>query len=190
VVYASDAARQTLREESSIRLHVGRLRLQDKASQDNLDRLLTASFDHRNGHAPVTGGVVPIWRYGRTPLLLQVIPLHPDADSNLMAIPAHAALYLIDSELETEIDLDKLASLLDLTPAEARIAALISHGEKPADIAASCSVSIHTVRSQIKSIFIKTEVSSQAQLTKLVRALPVQRQVALSRTPFLLSCAG
>ncbi len=190
VVYAAEPARVILREEQGIRLHARKLRLRDKASQENLDRLLSASFDIGNTHAPVTGGVVAVWRLGRTPLLMQVIPLHPDADSNLVPVPAHAAIYLIDGELETEVDLEKLASLLDLTPAEARIASLISQGEKPADIAVSCQVSIHTVRSQIKSIFTKTEVSTQAQLTKLVRALPVQRQVTLPRTPFLLSSAG
>jgi len=190
VVHASESAWQILQAEPGIRMHARKLRLQDKAGQDQLDRLIAASFGCGMSHAPVTGGVVPLWRYGRTPLLMQVMPLHPDADRNLIPVPAHAAIYLVDGEQETQIDLNKLASLLDLTRAEARVAALVAQGEKPAEIAASGNVSIHTVRSQIKSIFIKTEVSSQAQLTKLVRALPVQRQVTLSRTPFLLSSAG
>ncbi len=190
VVHASESAWQILQAEPGIRMHARKLRLQDKAGQDQLDRLIAASFGCGMSHAPVTGGVVPLWRYGRTPLLMQVMPLHPDADRNLIPVPAHAAIYLVDGEQETQIDLNKLTSLLDLTRAEARVAALVAQGEKPAEIAASGNVSIHTVRSQIKSIFIKTEVSSQAQLTKLVRALPVQRQVTLSRTPFLLSSAG
>lgn len=190
VVYAAQSASQILREEPGISVHARKLRLRDKAGQDSLDRLLSASFDSGVAHAPVTGGVVPVWRYGRTPLLMQVIPLHPDADSNLMPVPAHAAIYLVDGELETEIDQEKLGSLLDLTPAEARVASLIALGEKPVDIARCCRVSIHTVRSQIKSIFNKTDVSSQAQLTKLVMALPVQRQAPLPRTPFLLSRSG
>ena len=190
VVHASESAWQILQAEPGIRMHARKLRLQDKAGQDQLDRLIAASFGCGMSHAPVTGGVVPLWRYGRTPLLMQVMPLHPDADRNLIPVPAHAAIYLVDGEQETQIDLNKLASLLDLTRAEARVAALVAQGEKPAEIAASGNVSIHTVRSQIKSIFIKTEVSSQAQLTKLVRALPVQRQVTVSRTPFLLSSAG
>lgn len=190
VVYASESAWEMLQAEPAIRIHTRKLRLQDKAGQDLLDKLLTASFDGANAHAPFTGGVVPIWRYGRTPLLMQVMPLHPDADSGLMPVPAHVAIYLVDGEQQSQVDLGKLASLLDLTPAEARVAAHIAQGEKPADIAASGNVSLHTVRSQIKRIFIKTEVTSQAQLAKLVRALPVQRQVTLPRTPFLLSSVG
>lgn len=190
VVYASESAWEMLRAEPSLRMHTRKLRLQNKAAQDLLDRLLAASFDGSNVHAPVTGGVVPVWRCGRTPLLMQVIPLHPDADSSLMPVPAHVAVYLVDGEQQSQMDLGKLASLLDLTPAEARVAALVAQGEKPADIAASGNVSLHTVRSQIKSIFIKTDVTSQAQLTKLVRALPVQQQVAQPRVPFLLSSAG
>ena len=190
VVHASESAWQILQAEPGIRMHARKLRLQGKAGQDQLDRLIAASFDGSNVHAPVTGGVVPVWRCGRTPLLMQVIPLHPDADSGLMPVPAHVAIYLVDGEQPSQMDLGKLASLLDLTPAEARVAALVAQGEKPADIAASGNVSLHTVRSQIKSIFIKTEVTSQAQLTKLVRALPVQQQVTQPRVPFLLSSAG
>ncbi len=189
VVHGTEAAWQMIRAEPAIRLNGGKLRLQDKSGQDTLDRLLTASFDRRNMYAPVTGGVVPVWRYDRTPLLIQIIPLHPDADSGLMPVPAHVAIYLVDGEQDTHIDHDKLATLLDLTRAEARIAAQVAQGDKPADIAFRSGVSIHTVRSQIKSIFIKTEVSSQAQLAKLVSALPVQRQVTLDRTPFLLTSA-
>ena len=190
MVYATESAWKILQEEPAIRMHARKLRLQEKAGQDLLDKLLTASFDGANVHAPVTGGVVPIWRYGRTPLLMQVMPLHPDADGGLMPVPAHVAIYLVDGEQESQVDLDKLASLLDLTPAEARVAALVAQGEKPVNIATMSNVSLHTVRSQIKSIFIKTDVSSQAQLTKLVRALPVQRQVNQPRIPFLLSNAG
>ena len=107
-----------------------------------------------------------------------------------MPVPAHVAIYLVDGEQQSQMDLGKLASLLDLTPAEARVAARVAQGEKPADIAASGNVSLHTIRSQIKSIFIKTDITSQAQLTKLVRALPVQRQVHQPRVPFLLSSVG
>jgi len=190
VVYASESAWEMLRAEPSLRMHARKLRLQDKAAQDLLDRLLVASFDDSHVHTPVTGGVVPVWRYGRTPLLMQVMPLHPDADSGLMPVPAHVAIYLVDGEQQSQMDLGKLASLLDLTPAEARVAARVAQGEKPADIAASGNVSLYTIRSQIKSIFIKTDITSQAQLTKLVRALPVQRQVHQPRVPFLLSSVG
>ncbi len=76
-------------------------------------------------HTPVPGGVVPVWRYGRTPLLMQVMPLHPDADIGLMPVPAHVAIYLVDGEQQSQMDLGKLASLLDLTPAEARVAARV-----------------------------------------------------------------
>ena len=66
----------------------------------------------------------------------------------------------------------------------------MAQGEKVADIAILCQVSPHTVRSQIKSIFLKAEVSSQAQLTALVRALPVLRYQPAPQTPFLSAASG
>ncbi|MEQ9547422.1 MAG: helix-turn-helix transcriptional regulator [Marinobacter sp.] len=186
VVYASETAWEIMRGEPAMRLHARKLQVRDKASQDKLDQLLTASFEPgTRRHAPVTGGIVPVWRYGRTPLLFQVIPLHPEADKALMPVPSHTAIYLVDSEVETRVDLGKLASLLGLTRAEARVAALIAQGERAAAIAVQCGVSVHTVRSQIKSIFLKAGVTSQAQLTRLIQALPVLQQTTSSRTPFL-----
>ena len=73
-----------------------------------------------------------------------------------------------------------------LTQAEAEIAALVAGGQTAAKIASFRRVSLHTVRSQIKSIYFKTDVSSQAQLTRLVKALPATRdRQGRSRTPFL-----
>jgi DNA-binding CsgD family transcriptional regulator len=190
VVHVSEQAWQLIQDNTELYLHGQKLRLQAKAAQEKLDKLLTASFANKASLAPITGGVIPLPRFARTPLLIQVMPLHPDADQALMPVPAHCALFIVDGQAETEFDLDKLSVLLSLTRAEARVAALIAQGEKAADIAALCQVSPHTVRSQIKSIFLKAEVSSQAQLTALVRALPVLRYQPAPQTPFLSAASG
>ena len=92
----------------------------------------------------------------------------------------------MDGDAEPELDTKKLANLLGLTQAEAEVAALVAGGQAAAKIASFRRVSLHTVRSQIKSIFFKTDVSSQAQLTRLVKALPATRdRQGRSRTPFL-----
>lgn len=190
VVHVSECAWQLIQNNAELYLHRQKLQLQDRVAQERLNALLAASFDSKVSPAPVTGGFISLQRFARTPLLLQVMPLHPDADQSLMPVPAHAAVYLVDSEAESQFDLEKLASLLELTQAEARVAALIAQGDKAADIAALCQVSLHTVRSQIKSIFLKAEVSSQAQLTALVRALPVLRYHPAPRAPFLSASSG
>lgn len=121
----------------------------------------------------------------RSPLLLQVVPLHPDADRPLMPVPAHAALYLVDGDAEPEFD-TKNWRTCSASRRRRRRSPAVAGGQTAAKIASFRRVSLHTVRSQIKSIYFKTDVSSQAQLTRLVKALPATRDRQVrSRTPFL-----
>jgi DNA-binding CsgD family transcriptional regulator len=59
-----------------------------------------------------------------------------------------------------------------LTSAETRVAVEVAEGCKPSEIAQRLGLSVHTVRSHLKRIFLKTGVHSQAGL---VRAL-LQRE--------------
>jgi DNA-binding CsgD family transcriptional regulator len=81
---------------------------------------------------------------------------------------ARWVLYLTPVSRRTGYSSDILQALYDLSPAEARIASLILAGKTVAAIAADAGNSEHTVRTQLKSIFAKTGVSSQAELTRLL----------------------
>lgn len=61
-----------------------------------------------------------------------------------------------------------LQARFDLSPAEAQIALAISNGASLHTIAAVRGASIQTVRSQLKAIFRKTGVTSQARLVSLL----------------------
>lgn len=186
VVHVSEPAWRYLRANPQLHLAGQRLRLADGQAEQKLRHLLGASFVAGASRAPVTGGVIGLPREHQSPLLLQVLPLHPDADRGLLPLPAHSAIFLLDGDEQLGFDEGKLAEMLDLTLAEARIAALIAAGNSATEIAGIRRVSLHTVRSQIKSIFLKTEVSTQAQLTRLVTALPgVRHRRRALRTPFL-----
>lgn len=64
-----------------------------------------------------------------------------------------------------------LSALFDLTPAEARIARAVAELKTPAEIARAGGVSRETVRTQIKTIYAKTGLGSQAALARLVAAV-------------------
>jgi DNA-binding CsgD family transcriptional regulator len=58
--------------------------------------------------------------------------------------------------------------LFELTPAEAKLAMLLARGLSLAEVAAAQTISPHTARAQLKSIFAKTRVSRQAELVRLI----------------------
>lgn len=62
-----------------------------------------------------------------------------------------------------------LQALFDLSPAEARVAAMIAAGRSVDETAQELSVQANTIRMQLKAIFSKTGTSRQAELASLLR---------------------
>jgi DNA-binding CsgD family transcriptional regulator len=61
-----------------------------------------------------------------------------------------------------------LQALFDLTPAEARTAGLITAGKSIEQIAVASGTAQNTIRTQLKSVFLKTGVQRQAELVSLL----------------------
>jgi DNA-binding CsgD family transcriptional regulator len=65
-----------------------------------------------------------------------------------------------------------LQALFDLSPAEARVAAMIVEGVSVNTAAEALSVKPNTIRVQLKAIFSKTGTNRQAELVSLLRLRP------------------
>jgi len=100
---------------------------------------------------------------GDRPLALYCMPLSAkDGDEGDVAI------ILADFGSVPQPNPATLRRIFGLTPAEANIAVQVGQGEKLADIARVHRVSVATVRSQLSSIFGKTQTSCQAELAMLL----------------------
>ncbi|UZJ43456.1 helix-turn-helix transcriptional regulator [Marinimicrobium sp. C6131] len=110
------------------------------------------------------------------PLYCLLAPVFPGADPNLpfWQTDIHAALYIRDPLAQTGKRHQQLMSTYGLTDAEARLAQDIALGLELKAIAARDHRSIHTLRSQLKSIFNKTGRCRQSQLAALVNQLPAR----------------
>jgi DNA-binding CsgD family transcriptional regulator len=83
--------------------------------------------------------------------------------------PRPVALLTITQPNHTAtVDPVLLGSMFDFTPAESRLAAAMMTGATLDRISAQSGVSVTTVRSHLRSMFIKTETHRQAQLVKLL----------------------
>ena len=174
VVHISDEAAAYLSDQSPLGMRDQRLQLYQAGAQQQLQQVIA---DALAGHLGNAGGVVNIARAGRADLRLLVMPVHPDTtDSVLFPARAHAAVFVVDVEATLDIDEPLLARLLDLTAAEARVAAATARGMSPAEQARLFKVSVHTARSQLKSVFRKTGTGSQSQLGNLVISSPAARR--------------
>ncbi len=87
-----------------------------------------------------------------------------------------AILFITDPKSPQEAPAELLQRLFGLTPGEGRLLEKLVAGMSLDDIAAAHSVSIHTVRSQLKAVLSKTGASRQSELIKRVMDSPVWLQ--------------
>ena len=114
-----------------------------------------------------TDAWVTIHRQGKRDLALHAAPIG-DGD-----VQARTMLILVDLSTTPQPRSEALEKLFGLTAAEARLAVQITRGDTPADIALESGVSIATVRSQLASVFAKTQTSRQAELVALLARVAI-----------------
>ncbi len=181
VVFISREAQDYLTDGSVLSVRNEFIHLRQHQAQHSLQTTINKVLDRRQRNA---GSVINVERPGLPDLRLLVMPVHPDATDNpLFPSHAYAAVFIVDIESEVHIDQALLGQLLGLTSAEARTAAAIARGMSPAEMARAFHVSVHTARSQLKSVFRKTGTSSQSQLSNLVMNSPAAQRGPRGSTP-------
>lgn len=121
---------------------------------------------------------------GRLPLTALVTALvRPDASGGGPVI----AVFVSDPERVLALDLHLLRVWYGLTPAEARVAALLTDGLTVAEIVDRLRIGANTARTHLKSIFAKTSTRRQAELIRLLLSNPTPGMLANSVLPAVLS---
>ncbi len=135
------------------------------------------TFDTLVGQATLTsqqqgrhpGGGMRVERPSeRAPYQLIVTPLNLHSDHSQLAPDAAVCIFLHDPDLEEILSEKILRALYGFTPAEAKLAQLLSAGKTPIEICQIQDVRIPTVRSHLRQMFEKTETATQAQLIRLL----------------------
>ncbi|MGX1785152.1 helix-turn-helix transcriptional regulator [Bosea sp. NPDC055332] len=110
-------------------------------------------------------------RENHPPLILHLTPVRGAAHD----IFSRAASILVVTPVVVKDvpTADVVQGLFDLTPAEARLAALIAAGHRPREAAAALGVMEETARSTLKRVMAKTGLHRQADLIGLLRGTGV-----------------
>ena len=108
-------------------------------------------------------------RNERMPLMLMMSPLRLAGEP---PIQGAALLFIFDPEATPALTKDLVRKLFSLSEAEAELAVALCGGNTSDDIAKERGTSINTVKSQLKSIFLKTGTKRQSELVSLLLASP------------------
>src|SRR5208283_2432908 len=101
-----------------------------------------------------------------TMMVAHVIPIRLSARD--IFVRCAAALVLTPVTLPHAPPVELVQSLFDLTPAEARVARSLASGKTVDDIASLGSVSLNTVRTQLRGVLEKTGCRRQAEVVALL----------------------
>ena len=82
-----------------------------------------------------------------------------------------AAVFIHDSRQAGRLPADILKAIYGLTPSEIRLAEAVVEGLSPAEAASKFAVSVNTTRTQLRSLFAKTDTQRQPELVRLLMGL-------------------
>ena len=150
-----------------------------RATRPDLDRQLQA----RIGLALRGGDTGPadLWMRSEAGLVLTDVRALPHEKWNMGFSPrvivtlrspiATEALAREDAQGQLLAKADQLCAALDLTAAEAQVVALLAIGHPRSEVAVRRGVSVQTVASQLRTIFVKCGVNRESELMVMARAV-------------------
>jgi len=105
----------------------------------------------------------------RLPLLLTILPIWRLDQTEAGMREPRVAIFLREPDAPPAIDKEALSDLFKLTPRERDVACLLAGGQSIDAMATSLGVRVVTIRQNLKRVFEKAGVHSQAALVALVR---------------------
>ena len=148
-------------------------RLYARTRQDNheLQQILSRALPPFGTQA-IAGSAVVRRPDGLPPLAVHVTPVS-GSENDSLSLPVAALALIADPLTDAEIDLSLVKKALGLSRAEAKVAVLLAQGKDVRAIAASTHRAENTIRTQVKHILAKLELTRQGALVHLVRSLGV-----------------
>jgi DNA-binding CsgD family transcriptional regulator len=113
---------------------------------------------------------------GKRPYIVQFSSLTPDNEFSRGERQALAIGFIIDPDATPQLDAQLLRQTFGLTAAEAALAQELLSGDSVKDLAARTRVSEHTVKTQLQSVYDKTNTHRQSQLMRLLMSLASTKQ--------------
>jgi DNA-binding CsgD family transcriptional regulator len=171
VIFTNRQADAVALSGDAISLSKGRIFATCPGQDKPLQKLLLESIGVGSGLAQTSGGSLLLERKSlKHPLRLTVSPFAtplPGCSAQLAAL-----VFVSDPESRPQSRAATLRTLYALTPAEARVADLLLHGQEMREVATGLGLTLETARFHTKRVLFKTGTRRQAELMRLMLSLP------------------
>ncbi len=173
VLMMNRRAQRILAARDGLALAGRRVTAAAQGDREHLARAIAATLAMAGGGPTTAAGAVAISRpSGLRPYALMVTPCMGNRENpsslSLIVPAARVALFLRDPEDQSAPSDDLLKALYGLTPAEARLASALAEGGSLDKVAEQLAITKETARSQLKSVYSKTDTHKQGALIRLI----------------------
>ena len=169
ILEANDRARSILRHGDGLLDRNGMLRARAPADQVRLERLVGVALP-ASGAVAVSGSMVLRRSSVVPPFVVHVKPVvgpQPDYRARHVA----ALVLIVEPGRQHRINPDLVATTLELTPAETRVAVWLAEGKSVGDMADATGHTKAAIYWHLQRIYQKHSISRQADLVRLVLSL-------------------
>ena len=142
----------------------GKLFAARPADQTALERIIATAIDRGFGQFNLEP--IAFDRVEGRPLIAQAMPV----DGAVLRRPA-AMILLSDPSGDHDTNIGPALQLLGLTPAEARMAALVGTGRSPKEATERLEVTEQTAQTYLKIVYDKLAIARQTELARIVTRL-------------------
>lgn len=170
IVEVNDRARRVLRQPGGLSEKDGFLSTRLADDDAILQSLLTGALP-ASGFAVPTGGTTTVRR--RPPLLPLIVHVDPLANYRKGSSfgPLGALVLVVDPMWQPQVNSGLVSEVLGLTPAESRVATMLSEGKTVAEIALATGRQKSSIYWLLNQVYRKLGISRQADLVRLVLSL-------------------
>lgn len=169
IVEANDRAREVLRQGTGLFDEEGFLRARLAGDNDRLEHLLGQALP-RYGETAASGSLMIRRPSGQPRLAVHITPVS-QAREDFGLKPVAALVLVVDPSGRTTIDPAVVASALGLTPSQSEVAVMLAEGLSVQVIAATTGRRPSTVRQLLKQIYRRLNLTTRADLVRLVLSL-------------------
>lgn len=174
VRFSNKTMDRILKSDLGLTVRHGRLAIDDAQAQQTLNKALEDAQKAANGNLFRSGTMIALRDRSDKPLSLLISPLPPGV-MGLRPVGPVAAIFINHPEERRKPAEDAISKLYGLTPAEARLAKALLDGDRLQDYAERQGISLHTAKTQLKQVFLKTGHSRQSDLVRDIMSNPVLR---------------
>ncbi|UPW17392.1 alpha/beta fold hydrolase [Agarivorans sp. TSD2052] len=179
VLQTNQQARNTLEKTTSLKVSDAKVVMAQRQVQRQFNQAMEQLCAPNPKHSSISLQVGESFQPNSISLnLSRVVDVWQQGGQVLVLIACAEAL--------VEVDLDSFAARYRLTPAEVRIMAQLLKERTLSQIASNNTISINTVRTQLKAIFAKTACHRQSELIKLALTHGSTKTAKPQLTPSLL----